>query len=154
MPCESRAKQVVKKALKALGKDKIYLEIYFAGNQEMKFLNKKFRGKNKSANILSFKEPENFPHPELWGAASGNRKKGEKLKQIGEMYLNLTDDKRQAVSDKRGAVAIGCHLSVVSRQLLIHGLLHLLGYTHNKKSDTIKMKKMEQLVMRTLKFYK
>ncbi|MEK7549204.1 MAG: rRNA maturation RNAse YbeY [Patescibacteria group bacterium] len=48
-----------------------------------------------------------------------------KFRKIGEIYLNISD---------------------VSRQLLVHGLLHLLGYDHKRKNDRIKMEKLEQYV--------
>ena len=34
--------------------------------------------------------------------------------------------------------------------LLIHGYLHLLGFNHNKKSDTITMQSKEQKLLREL----
>jgi len=48
-----------------------------------------------------------------------------KYKKIGEIYLNMSD---------------------VRCQLLVHGLLHLLGYDHDGKNDRIKMEKLEQYV--------
>ncbi len=48
-----------------------------------------------------------------------------KYKKIGEIYLNMSD---------------------VRCQLLVHGLLHLLGYDHKGKNDRIKMEKLEQYV--------
>jgi len=48
-----------------------------------------------------------------------------KFKRIGEIYLNTVN---------------------YNYGLLIHGLLHLLGYDHKRKSDRIKMEKLEQYV--------
>ncbi len=85
----------------------------------MKFLNKKFRGKDKAADVLSFNEPKNFVSPP------------SKFRRIGEIYLNVSSIKYQVSSDR----------------LLIHGLLHLLGYVHKKKNDRIKMEKIEQKLL-------
>ena len=88
----------------------------------LKVLNKKFRGKNKTTSVLSFQEPRNFILPP------------SKQKKIGEIYLNLQFSNSQIP------------------QLLIHGLLHLLGYNHQKKSDRIRMEKKEKLVISNFYF--
>lgn len=104
--------------LKILKKKNLAIEIYLAGDLEMKRLNVEFRKKNKSANVLSFDEPSNFPRPEFKG-----------LKTIGEIWLNL--DYKEMSTDN----------------LLVHSLLHLLGYNHSKKNDRMKMEKLEQMVV-------
>ncbi len=115
---EKKIKTIALAALKNLKQDGVQAEIYLAGNQKMKFLNKKFRGKNKAADVLSFNEPENFISPP------------SKFKRVGEIYLNITNN--------------GCKLSVINYRLLIHGLLHLLNYDHKKKNDRINMEKIER----------
>lgn len=125
---EKKIKIAGLKILKNLKQDGVQAEIYLAGNQEMKFLNKKFRGKDKAADVLSFNEPKNFISPP------------SKFKKIGEVYLNMTNDQRPTTNDSR-------ELLVVSRRLLTHGLLHLLGYIHKKKNDRIKMEKIEQKLL-------
>ena len=50
--------------LKILNKDNVAVDIYLTGNALMRRLNKEYRGKDKVANVLSFVEPINFPHPE------------------------------------------------------------------------------------------
>ena len=87
----------------------------------MKFLNKKFRNKNKTTDILTFVEPENFPHPE------------SKLKFLGEIYLNP-----DCISRNEFALMIA------------HGLLHLFGFQHQGKSDSIKMEAREKFLISNL----
>lgn len=74
-------------------------------------------GKFMDKNVLAFPAPENFPRPDL------------KSKPIGEIYLN------PRYIEKHGE-----NLTF----MLIHGFLHLLGYDHERKSDTIIMQKREQ----------
>lgn len=81
------------------------------------FLNKKFRNKDKAADILSFVEPKNFTLPP------------SKAKKLGEIYLKLPP------------------ADFPLNQLVIHGLLHLLGYTHKSKNDTILMEKREKFLI-------
>lgn len=79
---EREIKKIALKILEILKKKNISAEIYLAGDQDMLFLNKKFRGKNKPADILSFEEPEGFIYPKF------------KFKPIGEVYLNMTNDQQ------------------------------------------------------------
>jgi probable rRNA maturation factor len=109
---------VTKKTLKTLRKNNVEVEIYLAGGRKMRELNKKFRGKNKTADVLSFPEPKDFVSPP------------SKFRKIGEIYLNAHPS------------FLASHYS-----LLIHGILHLLGYSHKKKSDRIKMEKAEQKLL-------
>ncbi len=74
---EGRIENLAERALKVLKRRKDAVEIYLIGDEQMRFLNKKFRGKDKSTDVLSFKEPKNFPHPE------------SNFRNLGEIYLNL-----------------------------------------------------------------
>ena len=109
------------KTIKFLGGKNVSVEVLLTDGRLMKFLNKKFRGKNKAADVLSFEEPKDFVSPK------------SKNKSIGEIYIN------QASSFKLQA-----------SRLLIHGILHLFGYDHKKKNDIIKMEKMENLCISRL----
>lgn len=117
---EKSIKKLTFKILKILNKNNVSVEIYLINGQKMRFLNKKFRGKPKATSVLSFQEPRNFIYPK------------SKFKRIGEIYLN--------------AEVLGFRFQVSG--LLIHGLLHLLGYNHQKKNDRIKMERAEQQLLR------
>lgn len=80
---------------------------------------KKLR-EEKQVNVLSF--PETVPFPDVHG-----------LRPLGEVYLNYdwAEGKREILA-----------------YLLIHGILHLSGYRHNKIRDTIKMEKLEKHLWR------
>ncbi|OGY99202.1 MAG: hypothetical protein A2945_05495 [Candidatus Liptonbacteria bacterium RIFCSPLOWO2_01_FULL_52_25] len=69
--------------------------------------------------VLAFPEPSNFPHPERHGK-----------RFLGEVYLN-----RELDFERLGF-------------LLIHGILHLLGFAHEKKNDILRMEKQERMLMR------
>lgn len=135
---EAEIQGVALKMSEILNKDGVSAEIYLIDSRRMRFLNKKFRGKNKTTTVLSFKEPKNFIYPK------------SEFKRIGEIYLNtqtFTDPTRtnteksqhKSVSSQRGSV------------YLIHGLLHLFGYDHQKKNDRIKMEKKEEYVHNRLR---
>ncbi len=109
--------RVARRALRKLKKGKAGVDVYLVSDKVMKALNRKFRGKNRPTDVLSFPEPKKFPHPET------------KEKYLGEIYLALAYIRRTGGNPEA---------------LLIHGLLHLLGYTHKKRSDRIRMEKLEQ----------
>ena len=117
---ERKIKNTALKILKILKKTNVSVEIYLINSQKMRFLNKKFRGKNKTTTILSFEESRNFILPP------------SKYKKIGEIYLNSQISNSQIT------------------QLLIHGLLHLFGYNHQKKNDRIRMETKENWIIREL----
>ena len=96
------------------------LDIFLLPHAEIKALKAKFIKKMTEPNVLSFPEPRAFPHPE-----------GAK-KYLGEVYLNRDILKK---SPERAV------------PLLVHGVLHLLGYDHEKKSDKGKMERLERDVL-------
>lgn len=112
----------VKKAGEAclfvLGKKNAEVDIYLIDEKRMRELNKKFRKRDKSTNILSFEEPKGFPDV-------------RDRKRLGEIYLAPDYIERNGED--------------VSR-LVIHGILHLLGYTHERLRDRIEMEKKETYV--------
>ncbi len=121
---EKKIRLTAARILRKLRKNGVFLEIFLADNGKMRFLNRKFRGKNKAANVLSFKEPKGFIYP------------GSKYKRIGEIYLKLPITPPTPRLRRAGNYPI--------TQLLAHGILHLFGYSHSKKIDRIKMEKREK----------
>ena len=124
---EKNARNSLLGALEILKKKGVCVEVYFVNGARMRLVNWRFRGKDKSADVLSFKEPAGFPHPE------------SKLKHLGEIYLSPRYVRKEVRLAK---------LSIT--KLLIHGLLHLLGYNHKKRNDRIRMEKKERQLLKFL----
>ncbi|MDI6717904.1 MAG: rRNA maturation RNase YbeY [Patescibacteria group bacterium] len=135
---EKRVKEIALEVLKVLKKKNTIVEIYLAGDGEMRDLNKKYRGKNKITDILSFKEPKTFPNPD---------KKGQKL---GEIYLNPDRIKNYELRIKNGRLNKENSDLFTAEELIAHGILHILDYGHEKESDRIRMKEKEKFVIRKL----
>lgn len=76
--------------------------------------------KTMKKNVYSYRAKAGFPYP------------GIKTKPLGEIYLNPSYIKREGEKVEF---------------MLIHGFLHLLGYDHIKKSDTITMERLEQKLL-------
>lgn len=93
-------------------------EVFLVSNRRLVAMKKRFLGQTaKTVDVLAFPEPPGFPQP------------GVRKLSLGEIYLNRRLVKRDP---ERGLF------------LLRHGLLHLLGYRHNRKSDSIKMQTLEE----------
>lgn len=94
------------------------VDVFLISNFELRVIKKRFLGKAaKIVDVLAFPEPAGFPHPE-----------GRKV-SLGEIYIN----RRLAETEPRRG-----------RFLLRHGLLHLLGYRHDRRRDIIKMQNLEK----------
>jgi len=132
---EKKAEIKIFKILKLLGEKNVNIEVYLGNSRLMREFNKKFRHKDKIANVLSFEEPIKFPHPE-----------SEKTRYLGEIYLNAEICDWQM---EKPALDLAC-----PDYLLTHGLLHLLGYDHKKKSDRMKMERIENWLISKLVNFK
>ena len=124
---EEEARRLLKKALKLLGRERSAIDIFFIGDAVMRRLNRVYRGKDKTTNVLSFSAPKNFPRPDLKTETA----------YLGEIYLNMGYIKKEGGD---------------WRVMLIHGLLHLLGFDHEKISDKIRMQKLEKSIASSLGF--
>jgi len=100
--------------------------ILLTNNSKMKYLNKKFRKKNKITDVLS------FPFYEKNSLGKLLRKKN--LIYLGDIIINLNN-----VLDKTKVNFLKNEFD----KLWIHGFLHLLGYKHKIDKDYLKMKKLE-----------
>ena len=100
---EDKLSRLAQKILKTLKVRGATLDIILLDNAKMAALKARFIKKKTEPNVLSFPEPAHFPHPET------------KKRYLGEIYLNR-DILRRAPTR--------------AKALLLHGLLHLLGYDH------------------------
>ena len=113
----------LRNSISFLKNKKINFSIQLAGNKEIKLLNKKFRKKNKSTDVLSF--PYNNLNT-LW-------KLKKKDIYLGDIILNYYKIKKKNFKEN-------------FNKLWIHGFLHLVGYKHKKNNDYYKMNKLEKLI--------
>ena len=125
----------IKKKLVKLNKLKLFKKksknhtIFLTNNKKMRELNKKFRNKNKTTDVLSF--------------PFHNKTNYNKNIYLGDIAINYE------IINKRSK---NSNFFIEFDKMWIHGYLHLLGHNHKKKKDFIKMKKLENLILNY--FYK
>ncbi|MGI9363523.1 MAG: rRNA maturation RNase YbeY [Parasphingorhabdus sp.] len=105
------------------------VSIKLSDNDEVQQLNEAYRGKDKPTNVLSFPM---VPH-DLLGSLS-NSDDGEIL--LGDIILAY-DVCRDEAQEK--SIPMQDHAS----HLLVHGVLHLLGYDHEQEADALVMEALE-----------
>ena len=111
-------------------KKKVNLTILLSNNKNIKKLNKKFRNKNKSTDILSFPSEKKL-----------NIKKYPYLGDIVISYEFINKPKTSNNLEFKNRVI----------KVFIHGFLHLLGYDHIKLKDFKKMIKEEEKIYKFIK---
>ena len=134
---ESQIKIIVKKSisegLKEMDfKKKYYLSVLLTDNNGIKKINNKYRKINKSTNVLSFPQnDERFI----------NKKTSRII--LGDIVISLEKIMKESKLQKK---QFSDHLA----HMVIHSLLHLLGFNHKKLEDFKIMKKKEINVLSKL----
>ena len=126
-------KKKIKKISKfnSLKKRRFSLTILLTGNSKMKYLNKKFRNKNKTTDVLSF--------PNL--GIMDLKKRTNTKTYLGDIALSYEIINRRSKTS---------NFDLEFDKVWIHGYLHLLGYDHKKIKDYKVMKKIEEKIIKIL----
>jgi len=126
-------KKKIKKISKfnSLKKRRFSLTILLTSNSKMKYLNKKFRNKNKTTDVLSF--------PNL-GIVDLKKRTNTKT-YLGDIALSYEIINRRSKTS---------NFDLEFDKVWIHGYLHLLGYDHKKIKDYKVMKKIEEKIIKIL----
>ena len=108
-----------------LGRRDAELSILLTGDAGIRRLNRRWRGKDRATDVLS------FPLSDPPGASP----------LLGDVVISLDTAARRGGGDARA----------VNRELdryLAHGLLHLLGYDHLRRADAVAMAAREEELVR------
>ena len=119
-------KKVAVGILKGEGKKDYYLSVALVGLSRIKKLNKKYLNRDYGTDVLAFPETDKFPG----------------INNLGEIIICL-----QMV--KKNAKRINTSFKEELARVLIHGILHLLGYDHEKSDKGAKvMEKKENYYLK------
>jgi len=115
-------------ALKMMGETKSELSILVVSNSHIRGLNRKYRGKDSSTDVLAF-----------------CIRVGEDISKdnpiLGDVVISAETAKREAAKRKISVKKEIC-------LYVIHGILHLLGYRDQTPYDRKKMKTKEQMLLK------
>lgn len=107
------------------------LSVLLTDDREMKRLNKAYRGKDKTTDVLSF--------PLLEGMRLKIPARG--TLPLGDVVLSVPRTARQAKEN-------GKTFKAEASLLLVHGILHLLGYDHVTRRQEKRMFGLQERILR------
>lgn len=130
-------KNLIEKSIKAVLKveeldDDVEVSVSFVGDDEIRDLNRDYRGVDKSTDVLSFPMDDEF--------IIDNR-------ILGDVIINTRRVMEQAEE-------LGHSHERELSYLTVHSVLHLLGYDHIEDEDKKEMREREKLAMKELEIYR
>ncbi len=123
----SYLKKVIKKTLKSEGVKKAYFSIIFVNSDEIRRINREYRGIDKITDVISF-------------ALEDSKDLPGRVRVLGDIYICIPKAIEQSES-------YGHSVKRELSFLTVHGLLHLLGYDHMNKEDEKVMFAKQELVL-------
>ena len=106
------------------------LSVLFTDDAQIRVLNRDWRGKDKATNVLSFPAFEVAP--------------GDPLPpMLGDIALAFGTVSSEAALEEK---PFDHHLT----HLIVHGLLHLLGYDHEEDGEAAEMEALERRILARL----
>jgi probable rRNA maturation factor len=125
-----RISQWAHQILEILGKDDVELSVILTDNEHIRNLNRDYLGRDSVTNVISFPQQEGE-------GLTGNL--------LGDVVISVemaSDEASEYDIDVLGRI----------RQLLIHGICHLIGYNHEDVSEekALEMEAAEEWVLSRL----
>ena len=111
-------------------RDKSELNMRIVNEQESADFNQQYRGKTGSTNVLSFPFDAVTPEP---------------LPILGDLVICAPVVNREAREQQKSPEAHWAHI-------IVHGVLHLLGYDHINNSNAEQMELLETAILMKLNF--
>jgi probable rRNA maturation factor len=135
------------------------LTVALVTDAQMARWNRAYRGKNQPTDVLSFPGDGPRPHTAARGIRNGQLPRAAKRKPAGSSSSTsftssfssnsyLGDIAIAPAVARRNAVRFGRTFDQEMRILILHGVLHLMGYDH--ESDTGQMERRENRLRREL----
>lgn len=97
------------------------LDLVLIGNRKMRAMNKEYRGKDSSTDVISFAYLE---------VTDYEKEPGDII--VGDIFISVDTAERQAVEK-------GHNLKRELAVLFVHGLLHCMGFDHNTDEEEEEM---------------
>ncbi len=132
-----KIKSLVEKSIASVLKveeidDEVEVSVSFVGDEEIRDLNRDYRGVDRSTDVLSFPMDDEFIIDK---------------RILGDVIINTRRVMEQAEE-------LGHSHERELSYLTVHSILHLLGYDHIDDEDKKKMREREKLSMKELEIYR
>lgn len=130
-------KNLIEKSIAAVLKvenlhENVEVSVSFVGDEEIRDLNRDYRGVDKSTDVLSFPMDDEFIIVS---------------RILGDVIINTRRVMEQAEE-------LGHSNERELSYLTVHSILHLLGYDHMEDEDKKEMREREKLAMKELSIYR
>lgn len=120
-------RRLIRRVLRTEGYGDHSLTLILTDSARLRRLNRKYRCTDRVTDVISFAMLEGPAHP-------GTQR------ELGDIYISLPRTRKQA---RQHQVSFDHEL----QRLVVHGLLHLVGYDHLKPAQANRMRKKEQLYL-------
>ncbi len=124
-----------RKLMRAMGEEASSLSLRIVGDASMRMLNREYRKKDKTTDVLS------FPQRDDRGASASRAAPAEDF--LGDVVISAETARRQAAD-------YNAPLQREMERLLIHGLLHLLGHDHHEAGERRRMEAEERRLAQSI----
>jgi probable rRNA maturation factor len=125
-------RRAAQRLLEAAGHADGILSISLVGDAAIRRLNRDFRGRDRATDVLSF--PLDGPE---------RRARRRRPRLLGDVIISVPTARRQAA-------AYDAPMQRELERLLIHGILHLLGHDHHKRTERARMEREERRLARAI----
>lgn len=137
MEITEEIKNLIEKSIAAVLKvenldENVEVSVSFVGDDEIRDLNRDYRGVDKSTDVLSFPMDDEFII---------------ESRILGDVIINTRRVMEQAEE-------LGHSNDRELSYLTVHSILHLLGYDHMEDEDKKEMREREKLAMKELSIYR
>lgn len=131
---QARLERLARAILSDVGERSAELGIKLVGDQRMRGLNRRYRGKDRTTDVLAFAMRKAFTLHALRLTPD----------MLGDVVISVPTAWRQAKEARRS-------LDEELAWLLVHGILHLCGYDHARSErEARRMYRRERMILRSI----
>ena len=127
---EKDLESVINKVSQTLGVENSIVSIVLTGDEHIHEINKIYRGIDRPTDVISFAFLDEETNP-------------NNITDLGEIYISLEKAHTQAVEYNHSFNREVCYL-------VVHSILHLLGYDHMEDEEKKRMRKREEEILESL----
>lgn len=128
----ARALALARQTLRDLGEplppERAEISVLLTGDDEIRALNRRYRGIDKATDVLSFPQGDREEWISVW------------WEELGDIVISVPTAEAQAREYGHG-------LQREIAFLFVHGLLHLLGFDHGDEAERAQMRRLEEAAL-------